>query len=256
MVRSILTFLLIVGISSFANAQSKPVPNINQSTEYKNVIHSPSADKTPQVFRSVLQLEIVYKPVGGEPEIRYADGVVIARGGLIASVLAEPGSEFTKESLETVDILMLDGSSIPTEVVAVDPAHGLALVRAKDPNLPTLQLSQRTLVAKRKLNWHVVYRNGQKTILYTRPVEVYKTSFTSGGVDDLCLVIDHESSALTSVRSGSALLALDGSVIALMGRQPHWNVSPKNVVPRTKVAHAVPASIVAELLKTGTQSQK
>jgi len=34
-----------------------------------------------------------------------------------------------------------------------------------------------------------------------------------------------------------------------MGRQKHWNVSPKNVLPRKKVAWAVPANALEKLLK-------
>lgn len=242
--------VLLVAVTSIVSAQSKPTPNINTSKEYPNVIHSPAAESTPQVFRSVLQLEIGFKSADGEEEIRYADGVVIARGGLIASVLAEPGTEFTAENILSVDILMLDGTAIAADVIAVDAAHGLALLRAGEPNLPALELSNRPIVAKRRLNWHVVYPNGQKTILYTRPVQVHKSKVSFNGVEDLCEIIDYGTSALTSVRSGSALLSLDGRVVALMGRQAHWNVSPKNVRPRTKVAHAVPASVVAALLKS------
>ena len=215
---------------------------------------APSADGTPTVFRSVFQLEIAVKPEEGEAEVRYADGVVVAKGGLIASVFAAPNSNMANSNIGSVDVLMLDGSAIPAKVVAVDALHGLALVRADDATLPALELSDRSPVAKRRLDWNAVFREGQKTILYSRPLQIHRSKVAVGEVDDLCQVIDHASSSLTAARSGSALLSLDGRLVALMGRQPHWDVSPKSVRPRTKVAHAVPARIVRQLIGT-TESQ-
>ena len=252
----ILTLILCLTMTSNAvNAQkkSKPHPDINESKEYPNVIHSPSAESTPPVFRSVLQMEIVVREGADEPAIRYADGVVVAKDGLLACVVDAADSKLTAENIEGADVLLLDKTAVAADLVAWDAAHGLALFRAKDLNHPALELSKRTLVAKRRLTWHCVYRSGRRTILYSRPLQVHKSKFAVGKTEDLCAVIDYGTSALTAERSGSALLSLDGQLVALMGRQPHWNVAPKSVRPRTKTAIAVPASVVADAIRTATE---
>lgn len=255
MKRTLAIALCLFATSNMVAAQSKgkPKANINESKEYPNVIHSPSAESTPSVFRSVLQMEIVVKVGDKEPAIRYADGVVVGKDGLMACVLDAADSKLTAESIQGADVLLLDKTAVAAELVKWDAAHGFALFRAKDLNHPALQLSKRTLVAKRRLTWHCVYRDGRRIILYTRPLQVHKSKITVGETDDLCEVIDYGTSALSAERSGSALLSLDGQLVALMGRQPHWNVSPRNVRPRTKVAIAVPASVVSEAIKNATE---
>lgn len=250
-----LALVCLFATSSIVAAQDKPKfkPNVNESKEYPNVFHSPSAESTPAVFRSVLQMEIVVKEGDEEPALRYADGVVVGKDGLLACVLDAADSKLTEESIEGADVLLLDKSSVAAELIKWDAAHGLALFRAKDLDQPALQLSKRTLVAKRRLTWHCVYSHGRKTCLYTRPLQVHKSKITVGATEDMCEVIDLESSALTAERSGSALLSLDSQLVALMGRQPHWNVSPKNVRARTKVAIAVPASVVAAAIESATE---
>lgn len=250
-----LALLCLFATSSMVAAQNKgkPKPNINESKEYPNVVHSPSAESTPPVFRSVLQMEIVIKDGDAEPAIRYADGVVVGKDGLLACVVDAADSKLTEESIEGADVLLLDKIAVAAELVKWDAAHGLALFRAKDLNHPALALSKRTLVAKRRLTWHCVYRDGRRTILYTRPLQVHKSKITVGTTEDLCEVIDYGTSALGAERSGSALLSLDGQLVALMGRQPHWNVAPKNVRPRTKTAIAVPASVVAAAIESATE---
>ena len=248
--------LCVFAASSIANAQSKskPHPNINESKEYPNVVHSPSADSTPSVFRSVLLMEIVVQEGEAEPAIRYADGVVVGRDGLLTCVVDSADSKLTAENIQGADVLLLDKTAVAAELVKWDALHGLALFRAKDLNHPALALSKRTLVAKRRLTWHCVYRNGPKTILYTRPLQVHKSKIAVGAAEDMCEVIDYGTSALTAERSGSALLSLDGQLVALMGRQPHWNVAPKNVRPRTKTAIAVPASVVSNAIMSVTEN--
>lgn len=255
---SLSTFTFCVFIPTLTSAQAPAqngpaavTPNVSASTEYSDVIYSPSAKTTPEVFRSVVQLEIAVKENDQEEaSIRYADAVVISKDGLMACVFAKPNSHLDKASIESVDLLMLDGTAAAAKVLAVDPAHGLALFQVNEPNLSPMELSSRSLVAKRRLNWHAVYRQGQKTILYSRPLQVHRARLKIGNSDDFCQVIDSASSALTADRSGSALVALDGTLVALMGRQPHWDVSPKSVRPRTKVAHAVPASVIRQLVDT------
>ena len=250
-----LTILLLIASSSMVVAQKKgrPNPNINESTEYPNVIHSPSAESTPPVFRSVLQMEIIVRDGDSEPEIRYADGVVVGKEGLLACVVDSADSKLTAESIEGADVLLLDKSAFAAELINWDAAHGLALFRAIDLKHPALELSKRTLVAKRRLTWHCVYQSGEQTILYSRPLQVHKSKVSVGATEDMCEIIDYGSSALTAERSGSAMLSLDGQLVALMGRQPHWNVSPKGVQPRTKVAVAVPAAVVSKAIENMSQ---
>jgi len=241
--------------SPAAVGQQKPYPDINESKEYSNVIHSPSAESTPPVFRSVLQLEIAVEEENGEAAIRYANGVVVGSKKWIVCVLDQPNSNLSVERIQSADILMLDGTSVSVKVDRVDAAHGLAVFRAAGLDAPALEISDRAPVAKRRLNWHAVYHQGQKTVLYSRPLQIHKARLTIGETDTLCEVIDHESSALSAERSGSALLSLDGRLVAVMGRQPYWNVSPRSVRPRTKVSWAVPAKVILQAIDEEMQSE-
>lgn len=231
-----------------ANAQPKPVPDINESKEFKGVYHSPSADSTPAVFRSVLQMEIVVQEGDGEAEVRYANGVVVSRDGLIVSLFDRPASKLSEKNIQSATALLLGGGAAEVILVKFDASHGLGIFRAEGLGLPALGLSKTPLVQKRRLSWHAVFRDGRKTFLYSRPLQVHHAKMSIEGVDDLCEIIDRASSSLNADRSGSALLSFDGSLVAIMGRQPHWNVSPKNVQPRTKTAWAVPAKVVADLI--------
>ncbi len=245
--RLTLTVVSLVVLPSILMAQDEP-PNINQSKEFPNVYHSPSAESTPRAFRSVLKMELVVTPPSSEAEVRYANGVVLTSDGLVASVIDQPASKLAPDTIESATLLLLDGSSVQAELVRYDAEHGLALFKAIDIGLPPLTLSKKPLVARRRLTWHTVFGDGYRTFLYYRPLQIHKAKQSVNGIDDLCEIIDTESSSLSAERSGSALLSLDGSLVALMGRQPHWNVSPKNVRPRTKVAWAVPAHVIAVLL--------
>lgn len=242
-------FLLIAASSAMSQEKQKINPNINASQEYSGVFHSPSADATPKVFRSIFQLEVVIKRGEEDARIVYADGTVVSRDGLIATVLDAPGSvQDELGGIESATLLMLDGGAADARVVAYDTAYGMAILRTENLDLPHLPLSERTLVANRRVDWHVVYRDGRKTYLYTRPLLIHKSAHTEGGTDDLCEIIDAGSSALSPERSGSALVAHDGSLVALMGRQEHWNVTPKNQRPRKKLAWAVPAQVISREL--------
>lgn len=237
--------------TSVAGAADKPkvVPNINESTEFPSVYHSPSADSTPPMFRSIFQMEIVVKRGDREPQVVYANGVVVSRDGLIVSVMDAPKS--TTESnggITSASILTLDGGGAAAELVRYDAVYGVAVFKVKGLDAPALRLSQSPLVANRRTTWCAVFRDGRKTFLYRRPLQVHTAAHAVGDTSDLCEFIDHGSSSLNADRSGSALIALDGTVLALMGRMPHWNVSPKNVKPRTKVAWAVPAAVIARLI--------
>ena len=240
--------ICFVWLSGVADAQSKPHPDINESSEFPGVFHSPSAESTPSVFRSVLNMEIVITAGNGDAEVRYANGVVLSRSGLIVSVLDGPASTISGENIQSTTILMLDGGAVEAELVKFDASHGLGVFRTEGLSLPALELSTARLVSKRRLNWHTVFNSGRKVFLYSRPLQVHKGEATVGQVDDLCEIIDQGSSSLTADRSGSALLSLDGRLVAVMGRQPHWNVSPKSVHPRTKTAWAVPAHVIAQLI--------
>ena len=155
----------------------------------------------------------------------------------MVSVIAGPGEvKSPTGGAEDAVILMLDWSSMVATLVAFDSAHGVAAFRTAELEVPSLKLSKSKAVANRSLSWHAVYRQGKNTILYTRPLRVSKAAHELSGTEDLCEVINLGTSALTADRSGSPLLALDGSPVGLMGRQKHWNVSPKNVLPRENFA--------------------
>jgi hypothetical protein len=244
-----IAILLLLAPDAFSQGKKKPNPNINESKEFANVFHSPSADKTPKVFRSVIQLELVIKRGDNDAQVQYVDGTVVSSDGLIATVFDEPGANKSDlGGIESASLLMLDGSGVAAKVVAYDSAYGVAILRVADLKLPHLTLSKKSLVAKQRLNWHAVYKNGRRTFLYTRPLQIHKSAHMVGETEDLCQVIDPGTSALSEERSGSALLAHDGSLVALMGWQKHWNVTPKNSPPRKKLAWVVPAQVVAKML--------
>jgi hypothetical protein len=207
-------------------------------------------DSTPSWVRSVLQMEVVVKKGDSDAQIQYANGTVVSRDGLIVSVLDEPGTN-QKESggIESASILLLDGSGAPAEFVAYEPAYGVAVFRAKGLDLRPWALSTAPPVANRRANWHTVYKQGRKTYLYTRPLRVHKAKHQMADTEDLCQMIDPGTSSLNADRSGSALVALDGTLLGIMGWHKHWNVSPKNQSPRTKTAWAVPADVIARLLE-------
>lgn len=249
--RFALTTAILLVSATLVTAQSKTKfkANVSQSKEFPNVTISPAAETAPKVFRSVLQMELIVRDGKDEAAVVYTNGTVV-EGGLIVSVIAGPGEvKSPTGGVEEAVILMLDGSSTVATLVAFDPAYGVAVFRADGLDVPALKLSKSKAVANRRLSWHAVYRQGKNTILYTRPLRISKAAHEVWGTKDLCEVIDLGTSALTADRSGSPLLALDGSLVGLMGRQKHWNVSPKNVLPRKKVAWAVPANALEKLLK-------
>lgn len=236
---------------AYSKEKRKTRPNINKSKEYANVYHSPSAEATPKVFRSVLQMEVVVKKGDSEAKVLYANGTVVSKDGLIVSVLAQPGAENDESGgIVSAALLFLDGKSAPVKLVAYEPAYGLAIFRAKGLDLPPLPLSKAPLVANRLVNWHTVFKiGGKRTFLYTRPLRIDKTAYAIGETKDLCRIIDRRSSSLSAARSGSALVALDGTLVAVMGRLKHWHVTPKNSPRRLKLAWAVPASVIARLVE-------
>lgn len=228
---------------------SPALSQINKSKEFAGVYHSPAADSTPSWARSVFQMEVVVKKGDGEAQIQYANGTVVSRDGLLVSVLDEPGTNQDESGgIQSASILLLDGGGAPAEFVAYEPEYGVAIFRAKGLEMRPLALSKAPLVAKRKINWHTVYKNGRKTYLYSRPLQVNSAKHSVGEADDLCQVICTGTSALSAARTGSALVALDGTLVGIMGYHKHWNVSPKNQSPRTKTAWAVPAHVIAGLL--------
>ena len=238
-----------VGPSRESPAIKKPSPDVNASREYPGVFHSPSADEMPRVFRSVFQLEVVIKRGEQDAQVIYADGTVIASDGLIATVLDEPDTnQEALGGIESATLLMLDGNSAAAKVLAYDPAYGVAILRVEGLDLPHLTLSRKSLAARQRVSWHAVYKDGRRTFLYTRPVRIHKPAHTVGKTEDLCEIVDTGSSALSAERSGSALVTHDGSLVALMGRQKHWNVTPRNEQPRKKLAWAVPAHVIARLV--------
>lgn len=242
--------LLVSATLVSAQQKGKFKANVSQSKEFPNVTISPAAESAPKVFRSVLQMELIVRDGKDDAVVVYTNGTVVSEDGLIVSVITGPGEvKSPTGGVEEAVILMLDGSSTVANLVAFDPAYGVAVFRADGLDVPPLKLSKSKAVANRRLSWHAVYQQGKNTILYTRPLRVSKAAHEVSGTKDLCEVIDPGTSALTAERSGSPLLALDGSVVGIMGRQKHWNVTPKNILPRKKLAWAVPAEVLAKLLK-------
>lgn len=250
-----LTTTILFLTASFAvsqeKAKPKTKPNINESKEYPNVIHSPSANSTPKVFRSVLQMELVVKKGDRDAEVVYANGTVVTKDGLIISVVDAPGTNDDENGgIESATALKLDGSSAAAKLVSYEADYGVAIFKTEGLELRPLSLSTARPVAERRVSWHAVYKNGRRTVLYSRPLRVYKSTHQVADVEDLCLIIDRDaSSALGPERSGSALISLDGKLLGLMGRLKHWDVSPKNAAPRTKTAWAVPAHVIARLIE-------
>ena len=223
---------------------------VNKSKEFPNVFHSPAADSTPSWVRSVLQMEVVVKKGESDAQIQYANGTVVSKDGLIVSVLDEPGANQNKSGgIQSASILMLDGSGAPAEFVAYEPAYGVAIFRVKGLEVRPWALSKAPLVAKRRLKWHTIYRRGRRTYLYTRPLSVHKAKHQMAKTKDLCEVTCTGVSALSADRTGSALVALDGTLVGIMGWHKHWNITPKNSPPRKKLVWAVPARVIARLLK-------
>lgn len=243
-----LVALCLTFLTGTAEAQSRRAPDINESKEFPGVYHSPSAESTPAVFRSVLQMEIAVRTGDAEAEVRYANGTVVSQDGLIVSLFDAPASKLTKEDVLSATILLLGGGAAEASLVKFDADHGMGLFRAEHLELPSLDLSKTPVIPKRRLSWHAVFREGPRTFLYSRPLQVHHGKVTLDQIDDLCSVIDRGHSSLNADRSGSPLLSLDGRLVAIMGRQAHWKVSPKNMHPRTKTAWAVPAHVVAALI--------
>lgn len=226
---------------------------VNESKEFPDVYHSPAADSTPPWYRSVLQMEVVVKKGDEDAQIQYANGTVVSKDGLLVSVLDAPDASNDGESgIQSAAVLLLDGSSAPVELVKYEPTYGVAVFRAKGLDVRPIRLSKAPPVAKRQINWHTVYRRGPKTYLYTRPLEVHKATYQVGGAEDLCEVTCKGVSGLSSDRTGSALVALDGTLLGIMGYQKSWNVTPKNAGPRQKFAWAVPANVLERLLEEAT----
>lgn len=243
--------LLSASPAVVAKEKRKRKPNINASKEYPNVYHSPSAVSTPKVFRSVLQMEIVVKQGDADARVVYANGTVVSKDGLLVSVVAEPGTKSDESGgIQSASVLFLDSRSAAAKLVSYAPAYGVAIFRVKGLDLPPLKLAKSSLVAKRHVNWHTVFKNGRKTFLYTRPLRIDTPAYELGGTKDLCRIIDPGSTSLTAERSGSAVVGLDGSLLAVMGRQKHWHKTPKNAPPRKKLAWAVPATVISRLLES------
>lgn len=241
---------LCLASTAFGQAKPKRKPDINESKEFPNVFHSPSADATPKVFRSILQMEVIVQSGEGDPKVQYANGVVLSRDGLIVSVVAEPGaSDKADGGIQSASILTLDGGGVEAKLVSYDAVYGVAVFRTRGLEVSPLRLSTAPIVANRRVNWHAIFKNGRKTYLYSRPLRVHKSSYSKSDAAGLCEIIDTGSSSLNADRSGSALVSLDGTLLGLMGRQKHWNVTPKNNPPRKKLAWAVPAKVIAQIIE-------
>ncbi len=191
---------------------------VNESRKFSNVFHSPAAKSTASWVWSVLQMEVVVKQGDSDARIQYANGIVVSKEGLMVSVLNEPGSN-TNESggIESAAVLMLDGSGVPAELVAYKPDYGVEIFRVSGLDLRPLALSKGPLVADRRVNWHAVYKQGSRTILYSRPLRIHKAKHQMADTEDLCQMIDPGTSALNAERTGSGLVALDGTLIGIMG---------------------------------------
>jgi hypothetical protein len=196
-------------------------------------------------------MELVVKKGDADARVIYANGTAVSKDGLIVSVVDAPGANDAEDGgIESAAILQLDGSSAAAELVSYEPAYGVAIFKAKGLELRPIALSKSKPIAERRVSWHTVYKNGRRTFLYSRPLRVFKSAHTIADTEDLCLVIDRDAhTALSAARSGSALLSLDGTLLGLMGRLEHWDVSPKNTAPRTKTAWAVPAHVIARLIE-------
>ena len=197
-------------------------------------------------------MEIVIEKKGEDAQIQYANGTV-GGDGLLVTVLDEPGSNTEPSGgIQSGSLVFPDGSGAPVSLVSYDAEYGVAVFKAEGLDLPQLKISQAPPVLNRRLTLHTAYKNGRNTILSTRPLNIHKAKFERGGSKDLCRVIDLGTSALSVERSGSPLSAFDGTVVGIMGRHKHWDVSPKDVKPRLKLGWAVPADVIARLLEKPT----
>ncbi len=245
MIRTTSVLIAVAFTSTYAFGDQQVTPNINKSTEFDGVYHSPSAKHAPVAFRSVYQMEIVVETGQPDTQLVYANGTVVSNDGLVLSVMSVPGVDVT---ITSASVLFLDGRSATAQLVAQVSAYGVAVFRVQHPELRPLPISTTPFVGNRRATWHTVFREGRKTFLYRRPLRLHESGFQNN--DELCRLIDHDSSSLTAERSGSAIIALNGTLLAVMGRQKHWNVTPKNGSPQTKTAWAVPASAIRKILAT------
>lgn len=249
MTRVMIATTLLLLLVSPVHAQEERKPDINPSKDFPGVFHSPSADSTPKVFHSIFQMEVLVKAPDEEPRIVYANGTLVSDDGSIVSVLDKPKTAQDAISVLSASVLMLDGSSTAATRVVYEPAYGVAIFRVKGLDIPHLEPSDAPAVAERRVNWHAVFKNGQKTYLYTRPLRVYKAGHQLADTNDLCLLIDPGSSSLNADRSGSALVSLDGKLLGVMGRLEHWNITDKSTPSPKKLAWAVPSDVIARLLE-------
>ena len=243
---------LLVALSSTTPvfAQKKVRPDINASKEFSGVYHSPSADTTPKVFHSVYQMEIVVKRGDTDAQVRYANGTVVSTNVIVSVVDAPHTTTEETGGIVSAALLLLDGGGAAADLLAYEPAYGIALFRVRDLELRSLRLSKAPLIANRRVTWNAVFRQGRKTYLYRRPLRISKAELQVEDTTDLCEIMDDGSSSLNADRSGSALVGLDGTLTAIMGRQKHWTVTPKTTTPRKKLAWAVPASVIERLVAT------
>lgn len=248
--RTTLAATCLLLLASPVISQERPRPDINESTEFPNVFLSPSADQHPRVFGAIFQMEVVVQRGDADAEIVYANGTVVSDDGLIVSVIDEPNSSQDESGgIQSAALLTLAGGGVPASLVAYEPAYGLAIFRVTGLDLRPLVLSQSPPVANRRVNWHAVFKNGRKTYLYSRPLRLHQSSYQLAGTEDLIEIIDAGSSSLNADRSGSALVADDGTLVGIMGRLEHWNVTPASSPPRLKLAWAVPAHVIERLLE-------
>ena len=135
-VLSVLAAGVMTSALAAAEGADKPkvIPNINRSTEYPNVYHSPSADSTPPAFRSIFQMEVVVKRGEEEAGVVYANGTVVTEKGHIASVIDVPNA--TTEDfggIVSASVLTLDGGGAEAKLVSWEPAYGVAVFQVEPP---------------------------------------------------------------------------------------------------------------------------
>lgn len=224
-------------------------PVLIELRELPGVFPSPASDAAPLWARSVFQMEVLREGDEG-PQAQYANGTVVSKDGLLVSVLDLPGSNEKKSGgIQSASVLMLDGAVAPAKLVAYQAEYGVAIFRANGLDARPFLLSRAPLAAKRRLNWHTVYTRGRKTFLYSRPLRVNRAHHQVGETSELCQVACPGTSALSPARTGSALVALDGTLLGVMGYQKHWSRGPASASPGAKTAWAVPASVIANLLE-------
>ena len=112
MARLSTTILLVSILAVPAFAQKKGKPDINASQEFPGVYHSPSAESTPPVFRSILQMEVITQAGDSDAQLLYANGTVVSRDGLLASVVHGPsGSDQPNGGITSASVLMHGSTS-------------------------------------------------------------------------------------------------------------------------------------------------